>query len=123
MAKLTQQQTTTLINHYFKTIESIPPRLGMKMSNALNDLMKVRFQEPIVNERMFRMEEYECAICCGLNNKMHVDFYQIKRYKKPKDGKTHMTQFSHKLEFDVFCYRYCNPWMAFVFEKVAFDIA
>ena len=122
MAKLTEQQTEILIRHYFKTIESIPPNLGMKMANALNELMRAKFQEPLVNKNMFRMDNYECSICCGLKNRMYVDFYLIKRYTRPKDGKEYTTIFSHKLSFETFCFRYCNPWMAFVFEKVAFEI-
>lgn len=122
MARITEEQTKVLIDHYFKTIENIPPALGMKMAKALNELMQVKLGQPLVSENMFRIGNYECSICCGIKNKMHVDFYEIKRYKKPRNGQTHITTFSHRLPFDIFCYRYCNPWMAFVFEKVAFEV-
>ena len=121
MAKISEKQMETLIDHFNKLLDVHPINYGMDIANNLNVEFKDKLGQPIVNVDWFRLGNYECCVSMGFRGISRVDFNKIYKYKNPPNGKTHATLYSHFLPFKTFCFRYCNPWIVFVFEKVMFE--
>lgn len=122
MAKITEDQMKKFMNHTNNLLAKHHITASLKVAEEMNNVFKERFFEPMINEMMFCVNiEYECCVVAGIFGLSHVDFYKIRRFIRPVDGKKVKAQYSHQLKFYRFAHRYCNPWIVFELEKVLFE--
>lgn len=122
MAKLTEDQMERFMKHCNHVLSKNDITVNFSIADGLNKRLQQIFIIPVLNDDMFRLNrEYECCVVAGLHGLSHVDFYRVRRYKRPVKGKLHSINFSHKLPFHVFAHRNCNPWIVFELERLMFE--
>jgi hypothetical protein len=124
MKPISRENMALLIKHFskmFRQIQSTEQR-NTVIAN-INEAMRDKFDDAKCNGYMFGMGTYDCHIVNNIfNGKMKVQYH--KRWKpKYKPGVNRWEiEYSHEIDFDKFCYQYCNPDIIHIIERVLFQI-
>lgn len=123
MAKITQNQISLIVKAFSNMLISISNQeiINLIMSD-LNEAMQDIFDDAKTNGYMFGFGKYDCHIIADRFRK-NIKVSYHRRWKpryKPGQSNPWKLVYSHDLEFDIFCYNYCNPNIIHIIEKILF---
>jgi hypothetical protein len=113
-----------LIKHFsriFKNIQS--PEERNVITTDINNAIKEKFDDAKCNGYMFGLDVYDCYITSNvITGHLKVTYHRRWKPKvKPGEPNPWKLSYSHEIDFDKFCYRYCNPGIIHIIEKILFQ--
>ena len=124
--KITKDQMDIIVTAFNKMIFHSQMKEKRIISNALNSLMRQKYEDPKTEDYMFGFQDFDCWITfnhvSSFKNLIIVSFYRRASYIHSKKGKIITSEFSHHLSFSEFCYLYHNPDIIHDFEKILFEL-
>lgn len=126
MKKITEENMKIVIYNFNKTWFDNNQKKVDVIWELNNVFMEIYGKTKI--DYMFKIDRYSCLIVGNFISPInHIDrlkiyFHRVlvRRNNRKKETKF-IPDFSHELKFYSFCYRYCNPDIIHIFEKILFN--
>lgn len=129
MKKINEKDMEILIDSFNKVLNNNDSKKVLEFVVELNNVFISKFGKTKI-DYMFKIDNYACLVSANFiahrkaSNALKVYFHRVFVRRDNKKRETKFSpDFSHELKFNEFCYRYCNPDIVFIIEKILFQLA